>query len=238
MKLSPTVPSLTIISIEIKFSIADLQSNDFGQALNDEADPAYDDEEDDMSAQSGGANTKGAQSRGKTPGGNIRIAPEDSVAPADRPELDDESYPEEEDSTEPGFPVRATIKVTKDGQKGALLVEAIAQDGEFAPPDYVSFFPSADHADPANAEADWKRKGVYAGPPFENLDEDLKDLITKYLEERGIDANMATFLPNYVDFKEQKEYVRWLESMYTALSIQGTMLTVLFRYERLLCVIV
>ena len=54
----------------------------------DEADEALMDEDDEMgTAQSGGANTKGAVNQGRTSAGNIKVAPEDSVAPADREEL-------------------------------------------------------------------------------------------------------------------------------------------------------
>lgn len=57
----------------------------------EEMDEAYPDEEDDLeSAQSGGGNTKGAINQGRTSGGNIKVAPEDSIAPADREELRDE----------------------------------------------------------------------------------------------------------------------------------------------------
>ena len=54
----------------------------------DEADEAFMDEDEDVeTAQSGGANTKGAINQGRTSGGNIKVAPEDSVSPADRDEL-------------------------------------------------------------------------------------------------------------------------------------------------------
>jgi complement component 1 Q subcomponent-binding protein len=57
----------------------------------EEADDAFADEEEDIeTAQSGGANTKGAVNQGRTSGGNIKVAPEDSIAPADREELRNE----------------------------------------------------------------------------------------------------------------------------------------------------
>jgi complement component 1 Q subcomponent-binding protein len=53
---------------------------------------------------------------------------------------------------------------------------------------------------------------LYTGPPFNNLDEDLQILLEKYLEERGINTRLALFIPDYIDHKEQKEYIRWLNS--------------------------
>jgi complement component 1 Q subcomponent-binding protein len=173
----------------------------------------FPDEEDDISAQSGGANTKGSVNQGRTSGGNVRVAPEDSVAPADRPELDDEDM-DGEAGPGPAFPARINVKVTRDGQKGAMLIEAVAQDGEMII-DNVYYFADAKHADPESPEQDWKRRAMYAGPPFGNLDEDLQILLEKYLDDRAIDSRLALFVPDYVDFKEQKEYLRWLQSKYS-----------------------
>jgi complement component 1 Q subcomponent-binding protein len=54
---------------------------------------------------------------------------------------------------------------------------------------------------------------MYAGPPFGNLDEDLQVLFERYLDERGINTSLALFVPDYIDFKEQKEYLSWLENV-------------------------
>lgn len=32
----------------------------------------------------------------------------------------------------------------------------------------------------------------------------------QYLDERGINTNLAVFIPDYIDVKEQKEYLAWL----------------------------
>lgn len=57
----------------------------------EEPDEAFMDEEEDVeTAQSGGANTKGAVNQGRTSAGNVKVAPEDSIAPADRDELRNE----------------------------------------------------------------------------------------------------------------------------------------------------
>jgi len=170
--------------------------------MYDEDDAAMDIPEQ---TQSGGANTKGAINQGRTSGGNIRVAPEDSIAPADRPELQDE-----EGEAQPSFPARVQVTVTRSG-KGAIAIECVAQDGEITI-DNVYHFPSADLADAQTAEKDWARRSLYTGPPFGQLDEDLQVLLERFLDERGVNTSMALFIPDYIDMKEQKEYLRWLES--------------------------
>lgn len=162
----------------------------------------------DMDGQSGGANTKGAVNQGRTAGGNMRVAPEDDVTPADRPELQDE-----EDNSA-SFPVRVQVTVTREG-KGALAIECLAQDGEISI-ENVYHFPNAELAEAKTAEKDWARRSLYTGPPFGQLDEDLQMLLERFLEERGINTQMALFIPEYIDLKEQKEYIGWLNSKLTA----------------------
>jgi len=187
--------------IRVTFSTADL-NNDMSDELAEDH-SAYDDA--DMDVQSGGANTKGATSHGRTQDGNVRMA-HDGNSPADREELDDEF-----DQADQGFPARVSVHIERAG-KGALAIEATAQDGDFVIED-LYYFPKADLADPKTAEKDWERRALYTGPPFNNLDEDLQILLEKYLEERGINTRLALFIPDYIDHKEQKEYVRWLNNV-------------------------
>lgn len=193
--------------IRVVFSTADLDNNvsdadEFGE------DP-YENEADDLiDSQSGGANTKGAINQGRTQDGNIRVAPEDRISPADREELDDEL---DADAQQQGFPAKAHIRIERPG-KGALSIEALAQDGDFLIEEF-EYLPNADLAAPSTAEQDWQRRDVYAGPPFSNLDEDLQILLERYLEDRGINTRLALFIPDYIDHKEQKEYVKWLNNV-------------------------
>lgn len=186
----------------------DQEQDDFGEdkALYDE-DPG----EIPESAQSGGANTKGIINQGKTKGGNIRVAPEDSIAPADREDLmDEDSQRGEEAGEEPSFPARINVMIEKKG-KGTLQIETTAQDGEVVI-DNVYYFANAELADAQTAELDWKRRNLYEGPPFGNLDEDLQVLLERYLDERGVNTALALWVPEYIDFKEQREYLNWLSS--------------------------
>ncbi|KAL5121179.1 Mitochondrial acidic protein mam33 [Pleosporales sp. CAS-2024a] len=190
--------------IRLTFTTADLNNMPDDDAAFDDADA---DADADMDGQSGAANTKGAVSQGRTPDGNVRVAPADGAAPADRDELDDDY---DDDAQQQGFPAHVSIRIDRPG-KGALAIEATAQDGDFLIED-LYYFPSPDLADPATAEQDWSRRTLYTGPPFNNLDEDLQILLEKYLEERGINTRLALFIPDYIDHKEQKEYIRWLNS--------------------------
>lgn len=206
--------------IRVTFSISDLTNENLQDEYRNEEDRALYDEEDpqNMDTQSGGANTKGAVNTGRTSGGNIRVETEDRVAPADRPELDDEAAFDEGAEPSPAFPARVNVKVTRDGKAGAMMIEATAQDGEMII-ENVYYFADAAQADPESSEAEWKRRAVYAGPPFGNLDDELQVLLERYLEERGVDVRMANFIPEYIDFKEQKEYLRWLQSNFSYLKL-------------------
>ena len=178
-------------------------------------DPALGDEEESLpeeipgSAQSGGANTKGAINQGQTSAGNIKVAPEDQIAPADR-EGDADAEDVAPESDEPSFPARMNVTIEKKG-KGTLQIETTAQDGQVTI-DSVNFYRDTKLAEPSNAESQWKRSGLYEGPPFGNLDEDLQMLLEKYLDERGINTELALWVPEYIDFKEQREYLGWLSS--------------------------
>lgn len=201
--------------IRITFTTADLNSNVPDPQELDSA--MYDNDVDELigEGQSGGANTKGAVNQGNKSDGNIRVAPEDSIAPADREELDDEEYEDEQQ----GFPARVNIRIERPG-KGALAIEASAQDGDFLIDEFWHFS-SAELADPQTAEQEYKRRSLYTGPPFSNLDEDLQILLEKYLEERGVNTRMALFIPDFIDHKEQKEYIRWLNSTSTRTIIRA-----------------
>lgn len=131
----------------------------------------------------------------------FKVAPEDQV--------------EDEDLESPGesFPARVNVVISKDG-KGALRVETIAQDGMIVI-ENVYYYKNAAEADAQSAEVEHKTSQMYVGPPFGNLDEDLQILFERYLDERGINTALALFVPDYIDMKEQKEYLRWLGDVKT-----------------------
>ncbi|EJC98272.1 mitochondrial glyco protein [Fomitiporia mediterranea MF3/22] len=123
-----------------------------------------------------------------------------------------EEPPEPQPHTVTSTPIRVAISITKRDAPGALSVDSLCQDGAFLI-ENASFYQDKEIGTALTAEADWKRRGLYLGPTFENLDAGVQDEFEKYLDERGINESMALFIPDYAEYKEQTEYVRWLESI-------------------------
>ncbi|KAF9975425.1 hypothetical protein BGZ73_000930 [Actinomortierella ambigua] len=107
------------------------------------------------------------------------------------------------------FPVRCLITISKPNA-GSISVEAIAQDGAFIVESVANVKDNV-LANSRTVEADWEKRGLYQGPPFAELDERLQVAFEHYLEERGINSDLAWFVPNYVFHKDQIEYTNWLK---------------------------
>ncbi|KAH0826685.1 mitochondrial glycoprotein [Lanmaoa asiatica] len=123
-------------------------------------------------------------------------------------EFDQDSEESGEEEHTQSYPIRVSFSVVKDRstltrcvKKGAFLV------------DNISFYPDAKLGTELTAEADWKRRGLYIGPQFDTLDVAVQEEFEKWLNERGVNENLATFIPEYSEHKEQKEYVRWLDNV-------------------------
>jgi complement component 1 Q subcomponent-binding protein len=126
------------------------------------------------------------------------------------PEEFEDAEVEESDADVPrSYPVRCSISITKDAGAGALTFDAMVQEGLFVI-ENVSFYADAKLGTEMTAEADWKRRGLYIGPQFETLDVGVQEEIIRYLQERGINDDLALFIPELTEYKEQKEYVKWL----------------------------
>ena len=181
--------------ITVTFSVADLSQFDpyeEDRALDDEdfdpADPAKADRAADASSDAAAA-TEGEY---------------------DEAGADDEAAP----------PCHLTVVVEKPGkQPGALAVLASAQDGALVV-DNMFYFEEAAQAHalgsrggPEGDDAVALRGSQYLGPSFGTLDEDLQMLVERFLEERGVTQALAVFVPDYLDVKEQREYVRWLNNV-------------------------
>ncbi|KAI9750730.1 MAG: hypothetical protein M4579_006331 [Chaenotheca gracillima] len=200
--------------IRVTFSIADLDN--MNQDPEEFDDQAQYDEEDFESAptdtQSGGAQSKSTVNAGRTKGGNVAVAPEDSVAPSDRANNSAAEEAEEGEEQEPSFPARVSVTITKPGQKGALHIDTMAQDGTIVI-DNVYYHADSSTVPAPGTDVTGKFTNSYLGPPFGNLDDDLQVLLERYLDERGINTALALFVPDYIDFKEQREYMTWLSNV-------------------------
>lgn len=65
-----------------------------------------------------------------------------------------------------------------------------------------------------SAEADYQRDLKYSGPALEDLEAELQDGIAEFLEDRGINEDMARYIQTYVkESKEPAEYLRWLQGL-------------------------
>ena len=126
-------------------------------------------------------------------------------------EAEDEEGLEGVEDDEPAVPCRLNVVVEKDG-KGALNIEAIAQNGQIMVENFY-YFKDSKLAHSESADASHAAQDTYPGPPFGSLDEDLQILMERYLEERGVTQAMAVFVPDYLDAKEQREYAAWLKEV-------------------------
>ncbi|EMD00016.1 hypothetical protein BAUCODRAFT_361176 [Baudoinia panamericana UAMH 10762] len=199
--------------ITVAFNIMDFNTPMMeGAQQDDEMDDALMDEEDESveSAQSGGANTKGSVNQGRTSGGNVKVAPEDRIAPADRDELRNSEDDQAGDEGSAAFAANVNVLIQRQN-KGALRINLVADNGVFSitgvthiPDNKVNNNKSASEILREQPEA------LYTGPPFAQLDEEVQSLFESYLDVRGINTALALFVPEYIDTKEQKEYLGWL----------------------------
>ncbi|OAA59844.1 regulatory protein suaprga1 [Niveomyces insectorum RCEF 264] len=130
-------------------------------------------------------------------------------------ENEGEELEEDDEHEAASVPCRLSIVVEKPGVAdagGALNIEATAQDGALVV-DNLHYYADAAHAHAATAAAAHDAERVYPGPAFGSLDEDLQVLLDRYLEERGITQALAVFVPEYLDAKEQREYLGFLQNL-------------------------
>ncbi|KIW68887.1 hypothetical protein PV04_04801 [Phialophora macrospora] len=188
--------------IKIKLSVSDISE----YPAEDDFDAI--DEDGALSDEDFGSGRKTANQSGAR-GGKIDVLPEDSIAPADRAEGEEA----DDDQPSPAYPAQLTITITKPGNK-AIEIRAVAQDGTIEI-ESLSFFPKESLLEAQSTKEASEARSLYAGPPVDELDPELQQMLQQYLEERGIDEELASFLPEYMDYKEQKEYVKWLEDLET-----------------------
>ena len=98
------------------------------------------------------------------------------------------------------------ITVTKDGDDDASEMQQLLQfgcegDGLGSFDIKTVSFDVGDSPDP------------YLGPTFDSLEPDLKNAFMGYLAKRGIDDELANFIFDFKDYKENKEYIAWLEKV-------------------------
>ncbi|CAG9941298.1 unnamed protein product [Clonostachys rosea f. rosea IK726] len=104
----------------------------------------------------------------------------------------------EEDLEDAAAPINLSIVIEKPGKTSAALnIDATAQDGAIVV-DNLFYYEDAKVARVDKPEDAQARADV---------------LMERFLEERGITQTLAVFVPDYVDVKEQREYLRWLNNV-------------------------
>ncbi|KAK9765903.1 Mitochondrial acidic protein mam33 [Basidiobolus ranarum] len=106
------------------------------------------------------------------------------------------------------FPVECLITITKGEENGCLMFKTMIEDGDLFI-EHVFYHPEADISKKHELVG---FKG-YLGPDINVLDDDLKRIIYQFLEERDVDEVINLFIPNYIEYKDQKEYHKWLKNL-------------------------
>lgn len=65
------------------------------------------------------------------------------------------------------------------------------------------------------SKGDFSELVHYGGPSFSMLDESLQITFEEYLESKGITSELADFITSYSEYKEEKEYRKWLGDVKT-----------------------
>lgn len=63
------------------------------------------------------------------------------------------------------------------------------------------------------AKGEFLDKFRYQGPRFSDLDESVQTGFESYLDSKGINDNLAEFILSFSEFKEEKEYRKWLTDL-------------------------
>ncbi|KAJ2552700.1 Mitochondrial acidic protein mam33 [Coemansia sp. RSA 1933] len=106
------------------------------------------------------------------------------------------------------FPIYFTATFAKPGAP-VLHMELECEEGEIGI-DRMKFIPDEETAIANTLEKDWQRKQVYCGPIFGQLSDDLKENVDEFLAERNIDTALTLFMLDFIEYKEQSEYLQWL----------------------------
>ena len=115
---------------------------------------------------------------------------------------------QDEYDSQQAFPANVNVLIQRSG-KGALRINLVTDNGRFTIHGVTHLPESSATSTPADLLKDTPSH-LYTGPPFQQLDEEVQGMLETYLDVRGINTALAMFIPDYIDVKEQKEYLGWL----------------------------
>lgn len=141
--------------------------------------------------------TVGAESIKITFNAQNTVELEEDEYEEDEEEAEDDEEEEDEEDELPG--VRFTADVTRDNE--GLQFDCVASSNLTV--ERVRYL--KDFAKDAEDET------LYFGPNFIDLELDVQDHFYSYLAERKIDDELAQFITQFADLKEQREYLAFLQ---------------------------
>jgi complement component 1 Q subcomponent-binding protein len=109
------------------------------------------------------------------------------------------------------IPFSVTIK--RQEEPHGLLFNCIAIN-DTVEIESLRYLPDHTLANSSDAKANYELSNIYEGPMMITIDDALQEAFFDFLEARGIDEKLVTFLNEYNLFKEQKEYIRWLKKIH------------------------
>jgi len=139
---------------------------------------------------------------------------EEEMVEPEEPATDEEAADEE---VEPSVPLRFTVLASKAGQ--TLVFTCLTEQG-VAQIQSVALATTDDETSILNSGA--VAADHYQGPEFVELAQDLQYAYQNFLEQEedgvGITEDVAAFIAMYADYKEQTQYVQFLEKCQKILS--------------------
>ncbi|KAJ2135993.1 Mitochondrial acidic protein mam33 [Coemansia sp. RSA 678] len=112
------------------------------------------------------------------------------------------------DDTPEDFAIGFTATISKNSAH-MLFLELESNEGEVGV-NHMRFLSNKDVSDISDMDLEWVRQKAYCGPLFGQLSDDLKENIDAFLAERNIDTGLTLFMQDYIEHKEQSEYLNWL----------------------------
>mmetsp|Transcript_1235 Transcript_1235/g.1623 ORF Transcript_1235/g.1623 Transcript_1235/m.1623 type:complete len:273 (-) Transcript_1235:77-895(-) len=123
---------------------------------------------------------------------------------ADAPEGEDE---EDEEAEEPSLPISFTVLATKAGQ--SMVIQCMSEEGAAQIQSVAITNTETPEVITANG---FISAQTYQGPEFTELAQDLQFSFQSFVEEDlGVNEDVASFIAMYCDYKEQSQYVNFLE---------------------------
>lgn len=110
--------------------------------------------------------------------------------------------------------INLNIVLEKTADESAVAFDVLLgpEEGSLIIENVTSYEKAADALN-ESAESNHKRELNYNGPEFSNLDESLQTSFEALLEKRGVSVEMHHFIFNYGIYKENLEYISWLEKL-------------------------